>query len=67
MTLSDMQRAAITVIVRSDDIGDRWRQCHSGVFDLLANLLPDELVEFDKVLKRVRLTRDGETLARWVC
>lgn len=60
------QLDTIKLIQRSPDRGDGWRSCSRVLFDGLISIMPDELVEKDEEGLRVRLTKDGETLAAWM-
>lgn len=67
MKLSNVQKDCINLLLRSEDIGEGWRQCAPKIFSLLADVMPVDLIEQDKDLLRIRLTTEGETVAKWMC
>ena len=65
--LSTVQKDGINLIIRSEDIGEGWRQCAPKIFRVLADVMPVDLVERDEELRRMRLTPAGEAVAKWAC
>lgn len=65
--LSQVQKDGINLLIRSKDIGDGWRQCAPKIFQVLSNVMPVDLVERDEDLRRMRLTPEGEAVAKWAC
>lgn len=66
MRLDDRQTNFIKLILRSEDVGDGWRQCSDVLYEHFLSYLPEELVEWDHDQKRVRLTREGDIVARYL-
>lgn len=67
MKLSTVQKDAINLIVRSKDSGEGWRQCAPRIYAVLVKSVPRELVETDDQSLRLRLTAEGEAVAKWAC
>lgn len=65
-SLSQSQKSAIQLIVRTRDAGDGWRQCSDNTYAMVANCLPSDLLERDDEKKMVRLTNDGMAVAKWL-
>ncbi len=65
-SLSQSQKSAIQLIVRTRDLGDGWRQCSENTYAMVANSLPSDLLERDDEKKMVRLTSEGLVVAKWI-
>ncbi len=65
-SLSQSQKSAIQLIVRTRDAGDGWRQCTQNTYSMIANSLPSDLLERDDEKKMVRLTSEGLVVAKWI-
>ncbi len=64
--LSVDQKDALSLIVRSEDMGDGWRQCAPQIFNLICKVLPGELFESDFQTRRIRLTQEGAAVQKWL-
>jgi len=67
MKLSNIQKDAINLLLRSKDIGEGWRQCAPKIYAIIAAEIPDDLLEMDDKLFRLRLTQEGKAVAKWIC
>ncbi len=67
MKLTDKDKSIISLIMRSRDLGDGWRQCSLILFDAIFKYgVSSELVEVDSDEKRVRLTEEGRIVLKWL-
>lgn len=67
MKLTTIQKDAINLVSRSKDKGDGWRKCAPKIFGVITEALPAELLEREETSLRVRLTHEGEAVAKWLC
>jgi len=68
MALSESQMSVLSLVGRSHDLGDGWRQCSDSVWPWVskeASCVPD-LLELDTEGRRVRFTPDGVVVHRWL-
>jgi hypothetical protein len=67
MKITTQEKETIRLLMRTEDRGEGWRQCATKIYENLFSVMPDELVEKDAELLRVRLTPAGEAVAKWAC
>lgn len=68
MTLSENQTIFLKLVLRSPDVGDGWRNVSRVLWNLIeeqAESLP-ELIEIDKEAFRLRFTKEGEIVVRYL-
>lgn len=68
MTLSENQTIFLKLVLRSSDAGDGWRNVSRVVWNVIkeqAESLPD-LIEIDKDTFRLRLTKEGQIVVRYL-
>ena len=68
MTLSENQIIFLKLVLRSPDAGDGWRNVSRIVWNVIkeqAESLP-ELIEIDKEASRLRFTKEGEIVVRYL-
>jgi hypothetical protein len=56
----------LSLIKRSPDIGDGWRQCSEIIWRLLSKMPESEFVELDAGSKRIRITESGEAVCMFL-
>jgi len=64
--ITENQRIMLQLIKRSPDIGDGWRQVSGTLWPLVGEQAHPDLTELDADTKRVRFTKEGETIMRYV-
>lgn len=68
MTLSENQAIFLKLVLRSPDVGEGWRNVSRAVWKIIeeqAESLP-ELIEIDKDTFRLRLTKEGQIVVRYL-
>lgn len=66
MKLTQIQKDAMKLLLRSKDIGGGWRQCNPEIFKIFVAKVPEALVERDSELSRLRLTTEGQAVSKWL-
>lgn len=64
--LTQQQKDCINLILRSQDLGEGWRQCSPKIFEIIIQTLPEELLERKEQNQQVRLTTEGQTVSKWL-
>lgn len=64
--LSQPQRDLLRLIVRSPDNGDGWRKVSKLLWPTVTQYTNPALVELDADNMRLRLTTEGQTVARYL-
>ena len=66
--MSDMtqpQKSILRLILRSDDMGDGWRQVSNMLWPGIIKLRHPDLTEIDEENRRIRLTPDGAAVVKY--
>lgn len=65
MAMTSQQRDLMRLVLRSDDIGEGWRQVSEMLWPMVLELYVEELYELDPDNKRVRFNDVGAAVARY--
>jgi hypothetical protein len=66
MMLSEHEISFIRLVLRSDDVGDGWRNVSNILWRLVRDFKPKELIEIDEPNSRVRLSERGQIVAEYL-
>ena len=62
----EVDKDIFSLIMRTRDIGDGWRQCSDTIWKWLGKLQGSEFVELDADKKRIRITESGSAVCRFL-
>ena len=66
MRITQEQIDILNLINRSKSTRYGWKQCAPIIFEKLITSIPDDLVEKDYEKNRVRFTKEGSIVVKWV-
>jgi hypothetical protein len=64
--MGDRDKQFLRLLLRSPDHGDGWRMVSDVCWQLVEDFQSPELIEIDKIGKRIRLTENGKLVASYI-